>query len=54
MSDNIFSRSSRLAAITISFHWRKQDKQWCSKKKQKTIIIVKSRMPFLSINIYLF
>ena len=54
MSDNIFSRSSRLAAITISFHWRKQNKQWCSKKKQKTIIIVKSRMPFLSINIYLF
>lgn len=53
MNDNIFSRSSRLAAITTSFHWRKQNKQWCSKKK-KPIIIVKRRIPFLSINIYLF
>ena len=53
MSDNIFSRSSRLAAITTTFHWRKQNKQWCSKKK-KTIIIVNRRIPFFSINIYLF
>ena len=52
MSDNIFSRSSRLAAITTTFHWRKQNKQWCSKKK--AIIIVNRRIPFFSINIYIF
>ena len=47
MNDNIFSRSSRLAAITTTFHWRKQNKQWCSKKK--AIIIVNRRIPILAL-----
>ena len=53
MSHNIFSRSSRLAAITTTFHWRKQNKQWCSKKK-KNNHNRKQAHTFFSINIYLF
>ena len=40
--------------LQLQYHFTGENKINSGVRKKKTIIIVKSRMPFLSINIYLF